>query len=778
MKLKWILTGLAVVVVAVVAAGYAVLSAMNFEDLRGVIEAEAKKATGRELSVAGPIDLEISLSPAIAVEDVRFANAAWGSRADMVSVKRLEVEVALLPLLSGDIQVKRLVLIEPDILLETGKKGQGNWVMAGAEAEDEDGTEDAGALPSFDQVVVRNGRVSLSEAIAGEPVVVGLSALSVRSAGRASPVELAVDGRYNGTPVSFEGTFGSFDQLVGGAAFPVKLAGSAAGADIEVEGTIAKPLTGQGFDLRLSVAGERLADLNALAPRELPPLGPYALNGQVREKDGRYHLTGFSARLADTRLEADGAIDAALSGRGLDMRLSVEGERLADLNALAGQELPPLGPYALSAEVREKGGRYTLTGLAARVAGSDLAGNGTIAPKGKRPAIAGSFSAGTLDLADFGIDLAGPARDEPAAPAPEAAEPEAPAVSATEREAAQTAPDRQADREFIFTEEPLPLDALKTVDAKVELSVGTLRVKPGMVFSDVEVSLGLENGRLSVGSFGAGFAGGRLAGDLSLDARQAAPPVALNMTAAGIDYGALLKDLEVTDGVTGRMDATVNVRGAGASARAIASGLSGRVEVVGGQGTVRSGLLQAGGVGFLDLLSGWREGDSDLRLNCVVARLPIVGGVAKSEAILFDTEAVTVGGSGKVDLGREAYDLKVTPQAKQTSLMSLAVPVLVTGPLEDPSVVPDPVGTAVGAAKIAGMFINPLAAGALIVLESETSDQNPCVAALAKAGTGAGGGEPQQADKSTVEKATEGVTDTIEGVGEGLTKGLKSLFGD
>jgi hypothetical protein len=86
MKIKWILTGLLALVVAVVVAGVAVLSTMEFEELRGVIEAEAEKATGRKLTIAGDIDLEISLSPAIAVEDVRFANADWGSRPELMAL--------------------------------------------------------------------------------------------------------------------------------------------------------------------------------------------------------------------------------------------------------------------------------------------------------------------------------------------------------------------------------------------------------------------------------------------------------------------------------------------------------------------------------------------------------------------------------------------------------------------------------------------------------------------------------------------------------------------
>ncbi len=155
-------------------------------------------------------------------------------------------------------------------------------------------------------------------------------------------------------------------------------------------------------------------------------------------------------------------------------------------------------------------------------------------------------------------------------------------------------------------------------------------------------------------------------------------------------------------------------------------------------------------------------------------RLPIAGGVARGEVILLDTAAATVGGTGEIDLRDETLDLKVTPQAKQTSLMSLAVPFLIQGTLAEPKVAPDPVGTAVGVAKIAGLFINPLTAGALIIADSETTGQNPCVAALERPAPATSATQP----KSAVESVTEGVGGVLEGVGEGISKGLKSLFGN
>ena len=79
---------------------------------------------------------------------------------------------------------------------------------------------------------------------------------------------------------------------------------------------------------------------------------------------------------------------------------------------------------------------------------------------------------------------------------------------------------------------------------------------------------------------------------------------------------------------------------------------------------------------------------------------------------------------------------------------------------------------------VIGSLINPL--GLLVPLVSAGSgDKNPCVAAIAARDTGAAGGEtapeaaPEEADTSPIKK----IGDAIRGIGAGIGKGLKSLFG-
>lgn len=547
MKIKWILTGLLALVVAVVVAGVAVLSTMEFEELRGIIEAEAEKATGRKLTIAGDIDLEISLSPAIAVEDVRFANADWGSRPELVSVQRLELEVALLPLFSGDIQVKRLVVVAPDILLETDAQGRGNWEMAGT-AEDAAAPAPAAGemtLPSIDNAVVRDATVVYRDGKTGETIQVSFSEIALRRTSVAVPLEVALEGAYNSVPFKAEGAVGLIRDMIGAAPYPVRLSLAVGGAALDIDGSIAEPITGQGIDLKVQVRGQNLAELGAAV----------------------------------------------------------------------GTELPALGPYDLSAQVTQDGQNFKLTALTAKIGDSDIAGNATLTLGGKRPALSGSFTSANLNLGDLA-----PADGAASAPAP------------------------AGDRRYVFAEDPLPLEGLKAADAKIKLNAKRLALPNGLAFTDLDLALSLQGGKLTLDPFSSGFSGGTLTGSVSLDAGKTAPPLAVKLSAAGIDYGGLLRSLEVTDGIIGSLDAEVELRGAGASLRAIAAGLGGRIEVTGGEGSISHNLVQAAGAGLTGMLSGWTEANSDLRLNCIVVRLPIKGGVVNGEAILLDTAAATVGG--------------------------------------------------------------------------------------------------------------------------------------
>lgn len=156
----------------------------DLHGLKTALTRQIEAATGRRLTINGDVGFTmLSLPPRITAEDVRIGNAKWGSRPDMIIMKRLEADVDLLPLLMGDVAVPRVRMVGVDILLETNKNGVGNW-------EDIANFETAagpvapvipllGPILGSGTVAVAGGVVTLKDAVTGTAKTLQLGAGSL-----------------------------------------------------------------------------------------------------------------------------------------------------------------------------------------------------------------------------------------------------------------------------------------------------------------------------------------------------------------------------------------------------------------------------------------------------------------------------------------------------------------------------------------------------------------------------------------------------------------------
>ncbi len=692
MRLSTIARIVAVVVGVLIGAAVGFLLMFDFNAYKGVIEQAVRDATGRKLVIEGDFELKLGLSPSITVPGVRFANAPWGSRPDMVRLKALSVEVALLPLFSGDVRIRRVVLSGADILLEADGKGRANWVFGPPAAEPKPTADDAGeavVIPGFNLVVIENARLTYRDGSGGKPLVFVIDRLEGRAKDVADPVKLVLDGAFNGNRFSLDGAFGAVARLVGGGGWPVDVAIRAGGAEVKVKGEIARPMTGEGVNLSISAAGKDLS---------------------------------------------------ALSG-------------------LAGSPLPALGPYRISGRLNQNGEAWRFDRMEARLGASSVTGRLEVKLGGARPSVHMTLASKLLDLADF-RDKRITGDDATQAPAP-----------------AQDAGDGR-----VFSADPLPLEALTAVDASASLRIDTIR-SDKLEITGAAVDMALHNGVMGVRSLRLELAGGEIRGEAEIAAVGNEAEANLRLKLIDIDLYRLLRQLDVTDMVEGELDGDVQLSSRGASVRALMAALDGTISVVMGKGAIDSRYVNLIGADLLRTLVPGASDEEGTTVNCLVSRFLVKNGIATSRALLFDTDLVTVAGTGKVDLGSERLDLTLLPRPKNASLLSLAVPINVRGTLAAPTAAPD---TAAVAKKVAvgvvGSLINPLAI--LVPLVSAGSaDENPCVAALAAGNTGAEGGAtapeaaPEKAEESKPASPVKEIGDAIKSIGEGIGKGLKSLFG-
>src|SRR3954466_3320176 len=95
-----VLAGIVVVIVLLAGGAWIVASNIDPNTLIGPVQARVKAVTGRDLTVRGTARLSLSMHPRVVLTDVALSNAPWASSKDMLTAERLELAVALLPLLS------------------------------------------------------------------------------------------------------------------------------------------------------------------------------------------------------------------------------------------------------------------------------------------------------------------------------------------------------------------------------------------------------------------------------------------------------------------------------------------------------------------------------------------------------------------------------------------------------------------------------------------------------------------------------------------------------
>ncbi len=119
-----------IAVVTMVIAGVLVVPGMiDWNDYKDEITSQVENASGRRLTIAGDISLSILPAPVVKISNVAFANIAGSEDPYMAKLDSLEVRVALLPLLGGTIQVEKIRLVDPVIILEVLPDGRKNWEL-------------------------------------------------------------------------------------------------------------------------------------------------------------------------------------------------------------------------------------------------------------------------------------------------------------------------------------------------------------------------------------------------------------------------------------------------------------------------------------------------------------------------------------------------------------------------------------------------------------------------------------------------------------------------
>jgi uncharacterized protein involved in outer membrane biogenesis len=326
MRIKRLLTGAAIVVVGGVAAVFAIIRSVDFNSYKDLVASQVKAATGRELVLAGDVKVGLSLIPHLEIDQVSFRNADWGSEPQMLKLDRLEADIALIPLLSSQIQIKQVRLIGAEILLETNKDGQGNWVMGTAAT----GGSSSAPLPQISQAAIENATIRWKNGVTGKTRTVQVDKLTLAPSDTLGNLAVAFDGKVDTVPVSLKGITGSLANLSLGP-LPINATGLIAGGDLAVKGEIANPATLQGLALEVTLAGKAASDLGVLFGTTLPALGAYQFRTKVANPDGKFVFDGLAGKVGNSDFTGHVDVDPAATPLVVNAAMASSHLDLADL---------------------------------------------------------------------------------------------------------------------------------------------------------------------------------------------------------------------------------------------------------------------------------------------------------------------------------------------------------------------------------------------------------------------------------------------------------------
>ncbi len=316
MRWKRILSITAAIIVVLFITAYIIIASYDFNKLKPRITAIVKEYTGREVTLGGNIKLSIGLNPRLEVEDVAFQNAAWGSRPQMAQIKKLEVQVALIPILSGEIEVKQLTILNPDIIIEIDKSGKSNLDFDLPQASETKtpetkGDDETQTVFSIGKVRIEKGKITYKDHQSGITHALTIESLQSEGPAFGEPGDIDLKGSYNKIPFEISGSLGQLSGIFNSdEQWPLNLTIAAVGSTVSIAGHITNIMEVKGIDLKLAAKGADIANFQQFTGEPLPVKGPFDVAGHLSAPTLEdFKITDIAILLGESRINGEIALN-------------------------------------------------------------------------------------------------------------------------------------------------------------------------------------------------------------------------------------------------------------------------------------------------------------------------------------------------------------------------------------------------------------------------------------------------------------------------------------
>jgi len=317
--IKYILVATAAAVALLAVFVAAALIVLDDDDYRALAIRGVQALTGCRMVVGGPFVIDLSSEPSLTAGGIRIAPATAGSSSQPITIGRLQVKIALKPLLSGILLFKHLRL--EDVTVE-------NVAFQAQNQTDSKVTNMVPEfiMPVFESVSLANLKVAAVDRDSGHKTRYVLNRLIIDDIRNQGPLLVNGNGLIDETGFSIQGRMGTVAGLRDfQEPFPLDIRLQLADLILTVSGTFGRGRGGPNLDFVVTAAEPELANLLQTVQPDIPALGRLKLKARISGSLKAPGLSELDLLVSDgssSEFSARGAIADLASGAGTAIELA------------------------------------------------------------------------------------------------------------------------------------------------------------------------------------------------------------------------------------------------------------------------------------------------------------------------------------------------------------------------------------------------------------------------------------------------------------------------
>ena len=314
------------------AAVAAILAAIwDWNWFRGPLASMASSRMHRQVTIDGDLKVHLwSWQPSATVERVRIANPAWAGPASLANIDRIALQIRLIPLFTGHLDMRLLEFDRPRVALYRDAQGRATWDFSDGSRPDE-----PLRLPPIRKFVIDGGKLNYRDE-ERKLTFTGTVDAKERLGANNRGFQMVGQGVLNAQPFHLQVTGGPLLNIDRDKPYPFDADVRAGDTYVTARGAVPKPFDMAQFYMDVTGRGPDLADLYGLTGVPLPNTPPYNLHGRLSRDVHLWKIDGIGGRVGSSDLSGSLSVRSGKPRPMLTANLVSRRLVFPDLGALFG----------------------------------------------------------------------------------------------------------------------------------------------------------------------------------------------------------------------------------------------------------------------------------------------------------------------------------------------------------------------------------------------------------------------------------------------------------